>query len=371
MPLPKRPAFDTSGNWSRAPLPRKNAHVRIHKLSDADGFIAIDLDNADRTIGIVRRAKKVLQGGAKDLARSLTYGFGVHELKYSGASAGLSGFGEGSEGLIEAFQTEVGPMVESGAFLPDIGKGISKADLAPLLDDDPRPALRLAERNGLTLQDELVGHSVAAASAAALGGLDGKRVSIEGFDVNGLAVARALVASGAVIVGASTADGSIQSDDALDIEAFAAALVSGDEDALANFGDVNPANRIFGHGVDAITVASKMGVCNHYAAEYVKAKAIVPAAGMVVTAKALAMLRKADVLVMPDFVSIGGPIPLWSHEGDIDADTAVAAAVDTTTAICTEALAHEDGPLLGACYKAEAFLGSWQDTLPFGRPLAP
>ncbi len=345
--------------------------MRIHKLSDADGFIAIDLDDADRTIGIVRRAKKVLQGGAQDLARSLTYGFAVHELQYSGASAGLSGFGEGSERLIEVFRAEVAPMVADGSFLPDVGKGITEADLAPLRTDDPRPAIRFDERNGLLLQDELVGHSVAAATAAALGGLDGKRISIEGFDNNGLAVGRALVASGAVIAGLSTASGSVESDGSIDIEAVAVALAANDDDALANFGKVSPANRIFGHGVDAITVASKMGVCNHYAAEYVKASAIVPAAGMVVTAKALAMLRKADVLVMPDFVTTGGPIPLWSHTGDIDADTAVAAAIDTTTAICTDALTHDDGPLLGACYRAEAFLGTWRDALPFGRPLAP
>ena len=31
---------------------------------------------------------------------------------------------------------------------------------------------------------------------------------------------------------------------------------------------------------------------------------------------------------------------------------------------------HADGPLLGACHRAEAFLRTWQDTLPFGRPLA-
>ena len=31
---------------------------------------------------------------------------------------------------------------------------------------------------------------------------------------------------------------------------------------------------------------------------------------------------------------------------------------------------HDEGPLLGACERAEAFLATWQDELPFGRPLA-
>ena len=35
-----------------------------------------------------------------------------------------------------------------------------------------------------------------------------------------------------------------------------------------------------------------------------------------------------------------------------------------------EALASKHGPFLGACHTAEAFLSTWQDELPFGRPLA-
>jgi hypothetical protein len=31
---------------------------------------------------------------------------------------------------------------------------------------------------------------------------------------------------------------------------------------------------------------------------------------------------------------------------------------------------HPSGPLLGACEQAEAFLATWCDELPFGRPLA-
>ena len=30
----------------------------------------------------------------------------------------------------------------------------------------------------------------------------------------------------------------------------------------------------------------------------------------------------------------------------------------------------EDGLFLGSCYRAESFLGSWRQDLPFGRPLA-
>jgi hypothetical protein len=35
-----------------------------------------------------------------------------------------------------------------------------------------------------------------------------------------------------------------------------------------------------------------------------------------------------------------------------------------------EVAGHPDGPLLASCYRAEAFLATWQTKLPFGRPLA-
>jgi len=31
---------------------------------------------------------------------------------------------------------------------------------------------------------------------------------------------------------------------------------------------------------------------------------------------------------------------------------------------------HGNGPVLGACERAEAFLAGWLDELPFGRPMA-
>ena len=47
--------------------------MRIHKFTSTDAFVAIDLDDAEASTGPVRWARKVLQGGAQDLARSQTY----------------------------------------------------------------------------------------------------------------------------------------------------------------------------------------------------------------------------------------------------------------------------------------------------------
>ena len=34
-----------------------------------------------------------------------------------------------------------------------------------------------------------------------------------------------------------------------------------------------------------------------------------------------------------------------------------------------DTVGHADGAFMAACYAAEEFLRSWQDELPFGRPL--
>ena len=51
-------------------------------------------------------------------------------------------------------------------------------------------------------------------------------------------------------------------------------------------------------------------------------------------------------------------------------DEIIAAATTKIEEILDETSDHADGGFLGACYHAESFLSTWQDSLPFGRPLA-
>ena len=70
------------------------------------------------------------------------------------------------------------------------------------------------------------------------------------------------------------------------------------------------------------------------------------------------------------FVTTAGPVMgSWPAEG-VDLAAAEHAAADAVTAVLAEVADHPDGPLLGAAERAEAFLASWVDELPFGRPLA-
>jgi hypothetical protein len=104
-------------------------------------------------------------------------------------------------------------------------------------------------------------------------------------------------------------------------------------------------------------------VLEHDLATTVRAKVVVPLTAVPVTARALAILSRAEVVVVPDFLSTAAPL-LAALDGDGgDPMTRVHQAV--------EALAGEGTNLwMAAVAKAEAHLRSWLDELPFGRPLA-
>ena len=70
---------------------RRGQHheVRIHDFESTTAFVAIDLEDATSS-GPVRWARKILQGGAQDLARSQTYTYAALQMKHGGASAGIN-----------------------------------------------------------------------------------------------------------------------------------------------------------------------------------------------------------------------------------------------------------------------------------------
>jgi glutamate dehydrogenase (NAD(P)+) len=294
--------------------------VTIHKLAATDAFIVFDLDGADRSIGPTRLAPKILVDGAELLARSATYLFASFELRVGGASAGINAKPDGRDDAVAAFVAEVQPLVEAGTFTTEAARGLSPADLAPL-----------AGAGGASLptgehRDALLVAGVVAAAERAVGALDGRTVAIEG-DQAPAALTAAFTERGATVVaeGPTTA---------------AEVLVAG----------------------------SKTGVLDHTLVDAVGAGVVVPWGPVPVTAKALAALRRKGDVVLPDFVTTAGPA--LSAAGGVPADASAATVAAAVTAALDEVMDHGEGPLLGACHRAEAFLSTWRDALPFGRPIA-
>jgi glutamate dehydrogenase (NAD(P)+) len=336
--------------------------VQIQKLASTDAFIVFDLDDAP-SAGITRSAPKILVDGATALARTLTYRFATFERQVGGASAGVNAAPVARPEALAAFVSEVEPLVRDGRLLTDPGRGVPADAFGGLREVDPRPSDYWGSGEKLTA----IG--VAAAADAATGGLAGRRVAVEGFDQVGVEVAAQLAARGAKVVAVATADGTAVAEAGLEPGALAAAWAEHGAAMVGTLaGEASAPAAVFGVAADVLVTGSKTGVVDHDVAAGVEARVVVPSGPIPVTAKALAALRRRGVVVLPDFVSTAGPMFAgWPDDAGRDAEVEAAVAIERSL---LEVLSHADGPLLGACYRAEAFLSTWRSELPFGRPLA-
>jgi glutamate dehydrogenase/leucine dehydrogenase len=287
--------------------------MQVHKLTSTDGFIAFDLGDAP-AVGVVRLAPKVLRDGAELLARTTTYAAASFGLPVGGGSAGLNAKPDGRDAAVAAFVDEVTELVASGRWLPGPGLGITPDDLSPLPRADDRTR---------AFDQTSAGESAVAAALGALGSLDGARVAIVGNGPIAEAAAASAAANGATPEPQATMDTSC----------------------------------------DVLLVAGKAGVLEHDLAGTVQARVVVPLTPVPVTARALAVLGRADVVVVPDFLATAGPLL-----GALDADGGdpMQRVHDAVAGLAGEGT----GLWMAAVARAEAHLGTWQDALPFGRPLA-
>ena len=283
--------------------------MRVQQLGSADAFVLFDLDGADKAAGVARLAPKVLRDSAELLARTVTYSFATFGLKMTGASAGINAKPDQRDEALAAFLEAVKPLVADGLSL-HASTGLSDSDLAPLGIEPPDPALTV--------------HGALAAAGAAAGTLVGKTVTVVGSGP---------VADNAKLAAADR--GATVDDD-------------GGLDATA----------------DVLLVAGKTGVIDHGAADSIKAKVVVPLTPLPVTAKAYAGLRRADIVYVPDFIALAAPL---LEQFDPSEESTPAERV---RAAMQELVADGPDAWLSAIAKAETFLSSWQDALPFGRPLA-
>jgi Glutamate/Leucine/Phenylalanine/Valine dehydrogenase len=338
--------------------------VGLRKLESTDAFVFIDLDEAEVAVGATRCAPKILVEGAKLLARSQTYLFASFGRDISGASAGVNAKGDAAEAAIGAYVSEVRPDVEANRYLTEAARGIDPTQLAPLREADSRSSLYWEH------QSDLRALSAVVVGDALCGGMDGRTVAIEGFDAAGPALARAIADRGGRVVALSTGGGVAVDPGGFDPATLADAWTAHGADLPAQVGSGDPPPVVFATECDVLFTGSKAGVVDHGVAAGLKVAAVVPSGPVPVTAKALAVLRRAGVVVAPDFLSVAGPLfAMWPDDG-ATIDTVRAEAITSILAAVGEVLDADDGPLLAACERAESHLLTWCGELPFGRPLA-
>ncbi len=291
--------------------------VRLHTLGTTDAFIAFDLDNAETSVGVTRLAPKILRDGAELLARSTTYAFASFGLRLGGASAGINTAPEGRDAAVSAFIAEVRPLVQARRWFTRPGLGLGTADLARLRPGDAAPASWSDDDLDLNSRGAL------AAATAVVGELASTKVATMG--------------TGSAVDAAADA-----------ARTLGATVVAGADDQT---------------GAEVILVAGKAGVLDHHVAATVRARVVVGLTPVPVTARAFAVLCQAGTVYVPDFLSTAAPLlGAFDPEGGDPVERVASATAELS--------GEGTGLWLASARRAEAFLSGWQDTLPFGRPLA-
>lgn len=312
----------------------------VQKLQTVDGFIVRDF--ADTTSsGVIRRGRKILQRSATDLARSATYAFAFHGIERGGASGGLNAEGDDEGPALVAFMAELLDELRDGRLELLPAKGIDGPELAEAVRNASSGGNEPGDDQEPEFDDraDLLTAGVLAATTWALGGsLDGRRIFVDGDSNDPIrqALTAAVDAAGATIV----------------------------EPAVA----VDKPWTVWATEADVLLVGSRPGAMNHQGAELLNVSAVVPWAPIPVTTKALAVMIGRSITYVPDFVSASGPLVAEHLTADgTDPASRTAGAVREGL----NGLDVGDDPLfITACRRAETFLASWQDKLPFGRPLA-
>lgn len=300
----------------------------VRKLNSTDGFVVTDYDATPAT-GVIRVARKILESSATDLCRSATYTFATFGIERSGASAGINAEGDDVAGGLAAAVDELAPDAADNSLRLLPAKGVpTDFDLTALRGDATEAEL-----------DDALAASVLASLEWALGGsLSGRTVAVE--------------ESATAPIPRLTVD---------TVRAAGATIVDVPQAAEKPW-------MIWGAEADAIIAGSKPGTLTHQGAPMLKASVVVPWGPIPATTRALAMMQRSGITYVPDFVSTAGPL-LASVDAGLRSPSAVSGAV-VDALDQARSQAGDDGLFLAAANRAEAFLRTWQEQVPFGRPLA-
>ncbi len=351
--------------------------VIVHHLTSVDGEIVFDIDPeiAGTTAGGTRLADGVTVDEVALLARAMTYKFAVFEQRIGGAKAGIRPrLLDTHAETMARYCEEIRPLVEARTFLTGADLGTTTADFAPLVPPGTGPRVIDSEIDGIAFEQLVTGRGVGAAAAAWLGGLDGRTVAIEGFGAVGGGLAREVVRRGGAVVAVSTIEGTVADDAGLDIDALFEARAEHGDWFVRRIGlDTRPAEELHRLAVDVLVPGARTGVYTAAVAAEVQAPLIVPAANAPYTAAGLDVLRRNQVVALPDFVCNAGAVLAYQAPRGLSPDE-VLGRVDRliTERIEAAKLAKMD-PIRYATVLADTFLTTWipAEHRPDGPALAP
>ena len=348
--------------------------MRILDLQKVDGVIAFDLD-CRTSAGGTRMVPDVTVEETALLARAMTYKLAILHEPMGGAKGGIRAGQADREAVLARYIEEIRPLVERQEFLTASDLGTQPQDFAGL--GAPPTLLHDEDETGATLDAVVTGLGVVVAADAAVGGLAGATLAIEGFGKVGGTTAAEAVRLGGRVVALSTVHGVVVDLAGLDIgELLDLRRLHGDRCVEHVGRPVMPAPALYHTAADVLVPGARTGVLDAARAAGVQAGVVAPAANVPYTVGGLAALEARGIVALADFVCNAGATIGYLAERTRrlrtaeDVRAAVAAAVRATV---DETRGHRDGPFAGACEAAEEYLRTWRDPggMPDGPPLAP
>ena len=332
------------------------------KLTSVEGFIVEDLPGADCSAGPVRLGAKLIASNAINYAREITYALASLEQQRGGMTIGLKVEPDRRDAAVAAVSDEFAEDLAAGRFAVDPGLRMSRRQLGGLVAGDPRNSLAIDSGEELRALG-------AAVIANRLVGLEGRTVAIEGVANGGVALAIEVERLGGSVGRISTTKGCVSgSFRAGDI---AAAVAEHGADAPGSLGEVEKPWSVWrSSGVDLIFCGSAAGALSAAGAPAVGTMPVVGTTVACVATKALAILKAAGSPVTPGFLASLGEHAVAFDTAIDSLDVARSRTEAVVSAVFGEVAHHADGPFVAACLRAEAFMRSWADDVPFGRPMA-
>ncbi|MEC9088906.1 MAG: hypothetical protein VX734_05855 [Actinomycetota bacterium] len=341
--------------------------MEIKQLESTNGFVIYDLPGADTYVGPTRLGAKLAPGNAEMLVRHQTSVFGLLAAQKRGATIALKVDPDDTEAAVAAVAEEMLADFESQSFLTSPGLRLNRNSLEPVLRYDKRNSLTLTDRDGVSFEEELLGLGAATAAALVVKPTNDWKVAIEGFNQVGLSVAREVERLGGHVERIATSKGCVTGQ--FDSSTLADAWMDSGVNCIEKLGAPGKPWDVWKADVDAIFVGSKPGAISGEGANGVATTPVIATSPAAISSKALAILRRNGAPAISDFLTGVGPALVWWASSEVDTEELRATTVNTVTHLLEEIDGHEDGAFMAACYKAEAFIESWQETRPFGRPL--
>lgn len=307
------------------------------RKSDARGWLVVDSIADEKSAGGLRMSPTVSRTEVERLAQVMTYKYVAAEAVSGGSKAGIvyDCHKEDHLDVLRRFLEAMRPYTREGVTIgadlgtnPDDIRAIKKElgiedRLAKSVRDNPERAKKANEDlaklaketvNGLSMDRLVTGFGVAQAADQAwkkINGVQGAKVSIQGFGSVGGSCARYLQKMGYKVVAISDINGMYYNEDGLDIQDLLDArnlLGEVDISKMKKPCEVRKRDEWLGLDVDIVIPAAVEDVINKDTACTVKASLIVEGANIPTTEEADVILHEMGVHIVPDFIANQGSI---------------------------------------------------------------